>query len=229
MKFQNVWFDLGLTLVRIPVEEAYAQVLQAFEIEKSGSDIRRAFYLANKAFMKEYPHVLGTDSAHFMPWYLGVLNYHLGVRLNLQACAKLYSELNQQMNVKWQLIDGAVETLQKLKSLGIQTGLISNWNQTCRTVLSENGLDKLLNPIVISSEVGFEKPDSRIFVTAIKLANADPEKSLYVGDNYYDDVIGARKVGMKCLLISPYQRLGIEEIDHAPIITDVREVVHYIE
>lgn len=229
MKFQNVWFDLGLTLVHIPLEELYLQVLQEFNVEKTCSDIRRAFYLADKTFMREYPHVLGTDSAHFMPWYLGVLNFHLGVRLDLQACTKLYREAHQRMNVKWQLIDGAVETLKELKSRGIQIGLISNWNQTCRTVLSEKGLDKLLNPIVISSEVGVEKPDPRIFQTALTLADADPKKSLYVGDNYYDDVIGTRKVGMKCLLIGPYKRFGIEEIDHDLVITDIREVMNYIE
>jgi putative hydrolase of the HAD superfamily len=229
MKVQNVWFDLGLTLVHVPLEEAYLQVLEAFDVKKAGTDIRRAFFMADKTFMREYPHVLGTDPAQFMPWYLGVVNFHLGVRLDLQVCTKLYREAQQQRKMRWQLIDGAVDTLKELKSRGIQTGLISNWNHTCRTVLSENGLDKLLNPIVISSEVGLEKPDPRIFETALRLADADPERSLYVGDNYYDDVVGTRKVGMKCLLITPYKRFGIEEIDHDSVIKDIREVVHYIE
>ena len=228
MKVRNVWFDLGLTLVQVPVEQLYKEVLQKFQVEKTEEDIRRCFYLTDKTFMREYPHVLGTKPVNFMPWYLGVLNYHLGVQLDLQLCAKLYREVRQQTEIRWQLIDGVVETLKQLKSLDIQIGLISNWDYSCRTVLSDNHLEQFLDPIIISSEVGIEKPDPSIFEKALNAAGADPKTSLYVGDNYYDDVIGTQKVGMKCLLIDPYKRLGIPEIKYELVISDIREVVHYI-
>ena len=229
MKVKNVWFDLGMTLVHVPVEQLYKEVLRKFQIEKTSEDIRRCFYLTDKTFMREYPHVLGSNPVNHMPWYLGVLNYHLGVQLDLQVCTKMYREVRQQTDIRWKLIDGVVDTLKQLKSLNIQLGLISNWDHSCRMVLSENNLEQFLEPIIVSSEVGIEKPDPSIFEKALKMAGAEPKTSLYVGDNYYDDVVGTRKVGMKCLLIDPYKRLGIPEINYDLVISDIREVVHYIE
>ena len=229
MGYRYVWFDLGLTLVKSPVEKLYAQVLRRFDIEKDEDDIRRAFYLTDKTFMREYPRVLGADPAQFMPWYLGVLNYQLGVRLNLSACCRHYIELGEQAGRRWQAVPGAAGLLEELRRRGIGTGLISNWNHTCRDVLAENGLDRLLDVIVVSSEVGYEKPDARIFEAALQAAHVAPEECLYVGDNYYDDAVGARNAGIQCLLISPYGTLGMEEITHDATISNIKEVIRHLD
>lgn len=229
MKYRYIWFDLGLTLVRTPVEELYQTVLQVFGVRKNKEEIARAVYLADKEFMRCYPHVLGTDPAHFMPWYLGVLNYYLGIRLDLQESYRIFTDTRERMRMEWRLIPGASEMLKSIKKQGVGVGLISNWDHTCRRVLSDNGIDTLLDAAVISSEVGVWKPDPGIFQLALKAADIRAEEALYVGDNYYDDVIGAGKVGIKCLLLAPYGRLGMEEIDYDLVITGLGEVANYIE
>ena len=75
--------------------------------------------------------------------------------------------------------------------------LISNWDPSCRSVLEQNGLTPYLDPILVSSEVGVEKPDRRIFEKALELSGEDPRECLYVGDNYYDDGVGALKWGWR--------------------------------
>lgn len=229
MNYSYVWFDLGLTLVGNQSAVFYRQMLWELRVEKDEAEIRRAFYQTDKVFMREYPHTLGGDPRYFMPWYLGILNHHLGIRLDLSLCAQTYLEKLRISQRHWEALPEAVELLKTLRKRGVGTGLISNWDLSCRAVLSRNGLDELLDAVVVSSEVGYEKPDERIFQKAFDIAGVQPQQCLYVGDNYYDDVVGAEKAGMKCILISPYGSLGIEEITHHDSVRSIAEVSRYFD
>lgn len=228
MNCRCVWFDLGMTLVRTPVEELYRQVLAAFGLRREQEEIRRAFYLADKTFMKNYPHVLETSPANYLPWYLGVVNYHLAVSADLNETCRIYQEAGKNLCRRWCLVPGAAELLRELRRRGVRTGLISNWDLSCRRVLRENGLDRLLEHVIVSSEVGAEKPDPDIFKAALHAAGVSPDQALFVGDNYYDDVVGAQKSGIRCLLLAPYGNLGMEEIRYRPSIAQIGEVLNYL-
>jgi putative hydrolase of the HAD superfamily len=56
--------------------------------------------------------------------------------------------------------------------------------------------------IVLSSDVGSCKPGKKIFNAALKAAGTRPENVVYVGDNLFDDIWGAKKVGMKAVWIN---------------------------
>lgn len=231
MLYTHIWFDLGLTLVGNNRAGDYKEVLSKFGVEKSKEEIELAYHMADKLFMKEYPNILGKAPNTFMPWYLGILNYKLGIQLDI------FEVINQIKKVKskyenesfWQAFDFTRDTLMKLKDMGIKLGLISNWDMSCRNVLRENNLIESFDTIIISAELGCEKPSRKIFEEALKKGEAFAHSSLYVGDNYYDDVVGAAKVGMKCLLINPFEKRGIEELDHPYIIKDIREVLKFVE
>lgn len=75
MRYHYVWFDLGMTLVEPSRSSLYQKVLKEFQIDRSENRIHKAYHLTDKLFMKEYPHVLGTDETCYMPWYIGNLNY----------------------------------------------------------------------------------------------------------------------------------------------------------
>lgn len=105
------------------------------------------------------------------PWYLGIVNFHLGISLDLQEAFLTYHKAGKSLNARWRLIPGAPDLLAELRQRGIHTGLISNWDSTCRRVLAETGLNKLLDTVVISSEIGMEKPDPGIFETALRMAD----------------------------------------------------------
>ena len=113
-----------------------------------------------------------------------------------------------------------------LKEQGFKMGLISNWDDSCRNVLRDNGLETYLEPIIISSEIGIEKPDKRIFEKALAEAGVKAEECLYVGDNYYDDAVGAAKLGISSFIINPADYFGIEELrdKKVNIISDIREI-----
>jgi putative hydrolase of the HAD superfamily len=99
----------------------------------------------------------------------------------------------------WVLADRARETLASLRARGYRTGLISNWDDRLPGILEGLGLAPLLDPVVVSFRVGAEKPDPRIYRTALAEARVPPHRALMVGDDDEADVAGAMAVGMRAV------------------------------
>jgi putative hydrolase of the HAD superfamily len=93
------------------------------------------------------------------------------------------------------------ETLAALKKKGMRLAIISNAFPNQRVKLRGLDLEKYFENIILSSEVGFPKPDRRIFEVALAKLGVAPEESLYVGDSYEKDIVGAKNAGMKAVLV----------------------------
>ena len=90
------------------------------------------------------------------------------------------------------LYDGALYTLQ---SLSKKYTLIAVTNGNAN--LEKIGLRHLFDDVVTAVDVGYAKPDARIFNEAIKKAGTQADKIIHVGDNPEADIIGAANVGLK--------------------------------
>ena len=92
----------------------------------------------------------------------------------------------------------------------LKLGLISNAGdgEAIRQFIDRNDLDRYFKTIVISEEVGFAKPWKRIFNMALEEMNILPERSVYIGDRYKVDVLGARNAGMHSVYIRQYNTAG---------------------
>ena len=129
----------------------------------------------------------------------------------------------------WLPFEGAAEALADLRRRGYRLGVITNWDSSARGILAAHGLDGCFEQVVVSCEVGCEKPDRRIFDLAAGAAGVRPAECLYVGDNYYVDAVGARGAGMEPVIVNRFGRLGVEEIVDTPIVTHVGEVAGWLE
>jgi REG-2-like HAD superfamily hydrolase len=116
---------------------------------------------------------------------------------------ELFEELHRfyERSEAWCLYPDALEVLAAIRERGYRTGLISNWDERLPDLLVQMGLADGLDPIVVSCEVGWEKPDPRIFRHALDLAGVPPERALMVGDDEVADIEGASAVGMHALRI----------------------------
>ncbi len=95
------------------------------------------------------------------------------------------------------------ETLDCLLEAGYRLAVVSNRNQACGEELERLGLSDYLEFALTSGEVNTWKPDPRIFEHALQRLDLQPEDVLYIGDNYYADVVGARRAGILPVLIDP--------------------------
>ena len=224
-----VFFDIGYTLLYSQGAAAYRQVLQDLGFTASLQEIELAFHLEDKRFMREFPGVLGNPHFSPMPWFLGGVNYRLGVKADLCDAASRWRERQRQARPYWVPFPDAAGALQELRSRGLGLGVISNWDPSARGLLDSHGLARFFDPIVISSEVGSQKPAPEIFRIALQKAGLRGEQCLYVGDNYYDDVVGCRKLGMRGLLVNRFGRLGLEEVSDCAILTRLGELPAHLD
>jgi len=102
---------------------------------------------------------------------------------------------------RWRLHEGAMEMLRELKTRGYRLGVISNWDNRLLGLLDGLAISPWMESVVISSQVGFEKPDPRIFQAALSQFRLEPRQMLHVGDSDYHDIEPARRIGWKTLKI----------------------------
>jgi putative hydrolase of the HAD superfamily len=95
----------------------------------------------------------------------------------------------------WELYPEVIDVLKQLHGR-YQLGVVSNFDGRLRVVLEQLGISKFFNEIVISSEVGADKPDPFIFRRAVELVGVLPNESLHVGDDPEKDWQGARAAGL---------------------------------
>jgi putative hydrolase of the HAD superfamily len=89
--------------------------------------------------------------------------------------------------------------LDSLRERGLLTGLVSNafdpgW--LLHRDLAHMGLAERLDAAVFSSEVGLRKPHRAVFEATLGQLDVEPEDALFVGDRRYEDMRGAKELGM---------------------------------
>lgn len=99
--------------------------------------------------------------------------------------------------------DDVPKTLRRLKNANYRLGLLSNRSRPCQEYLEEIGLAEFFELALVAGEVNSWKPDPEIFNQAILRLEAKPERTIYIGDNYYADIVGAKNAALIPLLIDP--------------------------
>ena len=93
--------------------------------------------------------------------------------------------------------------LQFLKDSGYVLGLVSNRDDPYHDEIKNMKLDSYFKFILAGGEVNAFKPDKLIFDHALKLAGTSASETMYIGDNYFADVVGARRAGLIPVLYDP--------------------------
>lgn len=102
------------------------------------------------------------------------------------------------------LVPGAKELLDTLASNGYRMGLLSNgFKEVQYRKLISGGIDGYFDPIVLSDDIGVNKPDKRLFEYALECAGTDAGASVLIGDNPQTDIVGALAAGWAALWFNP--------------------------
>jgi len=107
---------------------------------------------------------------------------------------------NTQLSANWdQILPGTREALDRIGQR-YATAVISNADGKIDAVLRRCGICDCFASITDSGTIGHEKPHPAIFAAALQKMKADPADSLYVGDVYSVDYVGASNAGMQAVL-----------------------------
>jgi HAD superfamily hydrolase (TIGR01509 family) len=98
------------------------------------------------------------------------------------------------------LFEDSIPVLRALRARGVRTALVSNCSRSTRPVVDDLGLDREMDAVVLSFEVGAAKPDAAIYRAALDRLGAEPAGAAFVDDqSVYCD--GAAALGMRTYLI----------------------------
>ena len=110
------------------------------------------------------------------------------------------------------LYPGVTDILSALKDRGAKIYLLSN-AQACFTnrEMEELSLTKYFDGICLSSDAGVKKPSLKFFNMLIEKFGLDRGSTVYTGNDYYSDVLGAKGAGLYSAYIRKYNEVPFEE------------------
>jgi len=115
----------------------------------------------------------------------------------------------------------AVAVLERIKTMGLSIGLISNTGMTpgttFRKFMDQHGMLDYFETLTFSDEVKLAKPNQQIYSLTLDAMGASPSETIHVGDHVINDVVGAKRLGMKTVWITGfYEREDPTDPDSEP-------------
>jgi putative hydrolase of the HAD superfamily len=200
-----ITFDAGNTLIRLshPVGLTYAAVAKRFGSELNSIDLEQGFRTAWKA-VPRLPDLPGPRSDDGRSWWREVVWQTLAnARAEVEPFNDFFDAVYEEFALPgvWRLEPGALELLQDLRGAGFRLGIISNFDLRLYEILKQVGVSDLFEHVIVSSQVGADKPSPRIFEEALRRFKVEPAEILHVGDDETADGDGARVLGIQtCIL-----------------------------
>lgn len=144
-----------------------------------------------------------------------------------QAAASLIA--NRYRNLReerTELLDGALETLDWLRSQGIVLGLMTNGaGIPQRAKIERFGLAGYFQHIVIEGEFGVGKPDPKVFQTLLTALGVGADEAWAIGDNLEVDVRGAMRLGLHGVWVDRRGRGALPGVQPDRIIGQLRDLM----
>jgi HAD superfamily hydrolase (TIGR01509 family) len=168
----------------------------------------------------------GTSTDAQRAWlYMELVLENAGVTLSAETAAAL-SELRayHAKHNLWEYVPADVEpALQRLAGLGLSLVVVSNANGVLHRMFDRVGLTRYFDHICDSCIEGVEKPDPRFFQIALERSGASADSTMHVGDLYHVDVIGARRTGLRQVLIDPHDLYGEYDADRVRTLDELAD------
>jgi putative hydrolase of the HAD superfamily len=194
MKIKAVFFDAGETLI---YRNPSLVTLTHRKLSSAGKKISRKKLaeIINRAAIDMRPIVERGVMKDSEKWrvYIGKVFNALkisdpGLEISLRERLKNGTSFKAFKDAAW--------VADYLNKRGVKTGIISNAPAELHNILKRAGLHSKFRYILISEIAGVEKPHRAIFMKALKMSGTKPSETVYIGDNYVADIVGAKRAGI---------------------------------
>ena len=209
---QAIFFDLDGTLRHNlpPGGEVFADCAARLGLEVRREDRLRAmrwehFYWANSLDLLDDRQTYQGENREFWKNYGRRQLTALGAsRAQVDALAAHVSQYMEEAYHPQSVVPAdAVQLLPRLQQAGYRMGVVSNREKPYQQEIESLGIAPYFVFALAGGEVQAWKPEPDIFFHACRRLDVDPAQAVYVGDNYFADVIGARRAGLQPVLYDP--------------------------
>ena len=211
MKIKGLFFDVGNTLLFPNRRRILASLheRQVFPSEELLQAIERRTKREFDGLVESHTAV---DYGFWQIFYAHLLE-ELGIGGD-GICADLVART--RISANWcDLRPGTREVLLEFGK-NYRLGVISNADGRIAEILAQCGIADCFETILDSGVVGAEKPTAAIFEAAVDSLGVTPRESLYVGDVYSVDYLGAAGIGMRSVLfdvVGAYIGSGLPRVE----------------
>jgi putative hydrolase of the HAD superfamily len=178
----------GIALHRGEVRDLYFQLMKEQFAATSETfpefDVVAVWRELLRRHATDYTRSLGPEKLEQMPLFLAELQRGI-TRKRLMAFPQT-QEILAQVKTRYRL--AVVSDAQRAYGL---------------PELRAAGLAEYFASVIISGNYGYRKPDSRLFQAALTELKVRPEEAIFIGNDRFRDILGARRVGMKTILFCP--------------------------
>lgn len=198
-------FDAGGTLIHPDWPRLAALALEVSGRTFGADEMRRAFGEMLKSVGGETlaGRVIDQSRSH---WTFREMYGGLG--LDDETCETLVCGIDRahaERHVWCGADPEAPRVLQELRREGLRLAVISNTEDgRVRDALEAAGLGSYFELLIDSHLVGCKKPDPAIFRLALERLGIEPSDAAFVGDSYAYDALASRAVGMRAILLDPF-------------------------
>jgi putative hydrolase of the HAD superfamily len=218
-----VFFDVDFTLIYPGPTfqgEGYERFCARHGITVDPALFPQAVREASSILDAQQQHVYNADI--FVRYTGRIIEVMGGSGPQVEACAaEIYAEWAACQH--FFLYDDVAPALRALAHSGLKIGLISNSHRCLSSFQQHFELEGLIAAAVSSSEHGYMKPHPSIFEAALRLAQVEAGESVMVGDSLMHDIDGARRVGMRAVLVHRSETPPAPGVD-VPVIRDLSEL-----
>ena len=203
-----IFFDAAGTLIylRKPVGQTYAKIAAGHGLEIEPSLLERAFKTTWKTSPAPVRSANVPSEDDDRSWWhdLAAETFRsaLGKSVSEETFEPLFENLYTHFAKPeaWQVYDDTFEALEFFKRQA-RLFVLSNFDRRLHSVLEGLKLTPFFENVLVSSEIGFSKPDPRIFEAALQIANVPASACLHIGDDDRCDFQGAQSAGWQTFLL----------------------------
>src|SRR5690606_7409455 len=125
------------------------------------------------------------------------------------------------------VVEGTEEILEYLKNKYRLHILSNGFEEVTHHKIQGCIIKNYMETITTAEEAGSPKPEAKAFMTALAKSDAKVEDSIYIGDDWIADMVGAHRLGMRAIFFNPLKEnhMWVEEI---PVIDQLIELKKFL-
>lgn len=164
-------------------------------------DIGSTLVDESKCYEYRCDDIINNNDIDSEKFYAKVLDFAKENAFPIKAAADYYGfEIPKRPKELERLYPDA-ENILKILAPNYKLGIIANQVSGTQERINNWGIGKYFDVVVASAEAGCAKPDWKIFNIALEQANCSPENAVMIGDRLDNDVVPAKKLGMKTIWV----------------------------
>lgn len=237
MAIKGILFDLYGTLLDIETDESLEEIYRAVAHYLTYQGV----YLRRREVRDRYYEIMKRQKEASAEEY---------PEIDVEA---IWSSLLEEEGIREPAVRGSLSTVlahihravsrKRLRLYPGVTGVLNRLRTTCRMALVSDAqpcyalpemkamkLDGYFNPVILSGSYGFRKPDERLMQMALDRLRLGPDDVLYVGNDMYRDIYGAKQLGIRSIFVDYNQGAkSYENVIPDYVVSRFEDVLEVIE